>query len=92
MAVAYLEKTLERIQTEGVGDCWLLTIMAGFEVKDRKLVKKVSEHQREVMCTTRRRAIVDWAANSKQNGGFRLLCEMCGISVDFGVKKSVESR
>ena len=26
MALAYLEDTLESIQTEGKGDCWLLTI------------------------------------------------------------------
>ena len=32
-AVAYLQRTLERTPTEGIGDCWLLTILAGFEIK-----------------------------------------------------------
>ena len=59
MAVAYLEQTLERIKTEGRGDCWLLTIMAGFEVKDRKHVASLRDDQRENICTQRRRAIVD---------------------------------
>ncbi len=31
IAMAYLEEHLERVQTEGMGDCWLLSIMAGFE-------------------------------------------------------------
>ena len=78
-AVAYLQRTLERTRTEGIGDCWLLTIMAGFEVKDRELVKQVNAEQRESICTSRRRAIVESAANSKLNGSFKLLCEMCGI-------------
>jgi hypothetical protein len=39
MAVAYLKKHLERLKTEGRGDCWLLTIMAGFEVTDPDLIK-----------------------------------------------------
>ena len=40
MAAAYrLKNTLESIKTEGRGDCWLLTIMAGFEVTDPDLVK-----------------------------------------------------
>ena len=43
MAVAHLEDPLEKIKTEGKGDCWLLTIMASFEVKDRKHVKNLSE-------------------------------------------------
>ena len=33
-AVAYFMRTLQRTKTEGVGDCWLLSIMGGFEVKD----------------------------------------------------------
>ena len=33
-AVAYFKRTLQRTKTEGVGDCWLLSIMGGFEVKD----------------------------------------------------------
>ena len=39
MAVAYLKKHLERLKTEGRDDCWLLTIMAGFEVTDPDLIK-----------------------------------------------------
>ena len=46
---------MERIKTEGRGDCWLLTIMAGFEVKDRDLVAKLDDNQREEICTKRRR-------------------------------------
>ena len=38
--------------------------------------------QREEICTKRRVAIVEWAADSQSNGGFRLLCEMCGISIN----------
>ena len=82
MAVAYLKKHLERLKTEGRGDCWLLTIMAGFEVTDPDLVAKLDDNQREEICTKRRRAIVKWAADSKSNGGFSLLCEMLGYSVD----------
>ena len=54
MAVAYLEKTLERIETEGRGDCWLLTSMAGFEAKERNHVAGLRDDQREDICTTRR--------------------------------------
>ena len=63
MAVAYLKNTLESIKTEGRGDCWLLTIMAGFEVKDRNHVASLRDDQREDICTKRRRAIVEWAAD-----------------------------
>ena len=31
IAMAYLEKHLKRLKTEGKGDCWLLSILAGFE-------------------------------------------------------------
>ena len=31
-AVAYLKRDLQTTKTEGLGDCWLLSIMAGFEV------------------------------------------------------------
>ena len=89
-AVAYLQRTLERTRTEGVGDCWLLTIMAGFEVKDRELVRKLNAEQRESMCTSRRRAIVERAASSKKNGSFRFLCELCGFEVDFKDADSVK--
>ena len=51
MAVAHLEDPLEKIKTEGKGDCWLLTIMASFEVKDRNHVKNLSEPQRALICT-----------------------------------------
>ena len=54
MAVAYLKKHLERLKTEGRGDCWLLTIMAGFEVTDPDLVAKLDDNQREEICTKRR--------------------------------------
>ena len=60
----------------------MLTIMAGFEVKDRNLVASLRDNQREEICTKRRRAIVKWAADSKSSGGFSLLCEMLGYSVD----------
>ena len=90
MAVAYLKNTLESIKTEGKGDCWLLTIMAGFEVKDRDLVASLRDKQREDICTKRRRAIVEWAADSKKNGGFSLLCEMVGRTVNFKAKNSVK--
>ena len=42
-AVAYLRRTLETTKTERQGDCWLLSIMGGFEVKDPKLVKEVND-------------------------------------------------
>ena len=57
-AVAYFMRTLQRTKTEGVGDCWLLSIMGGFEVKDPKLVKEVDDAQRHTICTARRHAIV----------------------------------
>ena len=90
MAVAYLKNTLESIKTEGRGDCWLLTVMAGFEVKDRNLVASLRDNQHEEICTKRRRAIVKWAADSKSNGGFSLLCEMLGYSVDFDDANAVK--
>ena len=90
MALAYLKDTLESIKTEGKGDCWLLTIMAGFEVKDRNHVASLRDDQREDICTKRRRAIVEWAADSKLNGCFSLICEMVGRSVNFEDKNSVK--
>ena len=60
-AVAYFKRTLQRTKTEGVGDCWLLSIMGGFEVKDPKLVKEVNDAQRKAICTPRRHAIVEMA-------------------------------
>ena len=57
MAVAYLKKHLERLKTEGRGDCWLLTIMAGFEVTDPDLVAKLDDNQREEICKRRVRQI-----------------------------------
>ena len=54
IAMAYLEEHLEHIKTEGRGDCWLLTIMAGFEVTDPDLVAKLDDNQREEICTKRR--------------------------------------
>ena len=80
LAVAYLKNNLKHLQTEGRGDCWLLTIMAGFEVTDPELVAGLDAKQHEEICTKRRGAIVRWAADSVNNGGFRLLCEMLGIS------------
>ena len=53
MAVAHLKDTLETTKTEGKGDCWLLTIMASFEVKDRNHVASLRDDQREAICTTR---------------------------------------
>ena len=64
--------------------------MAGFEVKDRNHVASLRDDQREDICTKRRRAIVEWAADSKLNGCFSVLCEMCGRSVDFEDKNSVQ--
>ena len=90
-AVAYFKRTLQRTKTEGVGDCWLLSIMGGFEVKDPKLVKEVDDAQRHTICTARRHAIVEFAASSKKNGSFRFLCEMCRIEVDFKDKDSVKN-
>ena len=82
---------LQTTKTEGVGDCWLLSIMAGFEVKDPKLVRKVDDAQRKTICTSRRHAIVEFAASSKKNGAFRFLCEMCALEVDFKDKNSVQT-
>ena len=31
IAMAYLKEHLKRLKTEGKGDCWLLSILAGFE-------------------------------------------------------------
>ena len=53
-------------------------------------MKNLRDDQREAICTKRRRAIVEWAADSTKNGGFRLLCEMCGRSVDFKDTNSVK--
>ena len=77
MAVTYLKNNLKHLQTEGRGDCWLLTIMAGFEVTDPDLVAKLDAKQREEICTKRRVAIVEWAANSESNGGFRGCSARC---------------
>ena len=84
-AKEFLGRGLERWTTEGVGDCWLLTIMAGWEVKDPALVNAVPDdgQSRQNICTSRRVAIVEFAANAKKNGAFRLLCEMCGENVNF---------
>ena len=79
IAMAYLEKHLKHLTTEGKGDCWLLAIMADFEVTNPELVAGLDAEQREEICTSRRGDIVTWAADTESNGGFRLLCEMCGI-------------
>ena len=91
-AKEFLGRGLEKWTTEGVGDCWLLTIMAGWEVKDPALVNAVPDdgQSRQNICTSRRVAIVEFAANAKKNGGFRLLCEFCGLNVDFGDPKDVK--
>ena len=78
-ALAQLEEHLERMKTEGVGDCWLLSILAGFEVKDPELVAGLNPQQREEICTSRRKDIVSWAADWKRNGGFRFLCDQFGV-------------
>ena len=90
-AVAYFKGKLQSTKTEGVGDCWLLSIMGGFEVKDPKLVKEVNDAQRHTICTARRLAIVEFAASSKKNHSFRFLCEMCGFEVDFKDAGSVKN-
>ena len=80
-SMAQLEEDLERLETEGVGDCWLLSILAGFEVKDPKLVAGLDTKQRKEICTSRREDIVSWAADWKRNGGFRFLCDQLGITI-----------
>ena len=82
-AKAFLQLGMERWETEGVGDCWLLTILAGWELKDPDVVYEVPQERRGALCTSRRNAIVNWAADAKKNSAFRLLCEMCGLKVDF---------
>ena len=37
-AKAFLQQGMQRWETEGVGDCWLLTILAGWELKDPDVV------------------------------------------------------
>ena len=44
--------------------------MAGLDAKQRKEI-----------CTSRREDIVSWAADWKRNGGFRFLCDQCGITI-----------
>ena len=83
-ALAQLEDDLERLETEGVGDCWLLSILAGFEVKDPRQVAGLNQQQRKEICTSRREDIVSWAADWKRNGGFRFLCDQCGITISDG--------
>ena len=39
MTMAYLQKHLKHLTTEGRGDCWLLAIMADFEVTDHEPLK-----------------------------------------------------
>ena len=91
IAMAYLEKHLKRLKTEGKGDCWLLSIMAGFEVTDSELVAGLDAEQRTEICTNKRRLIVSWAGHSDYNrGGFRLLNSMCGVSIDDADDKSFE--
>ena len=82
-AKAFLQQGMERWETEGVGDCWLLTILAGWELKDPDVVYEVPQERRGAICTSRRNAIVNMAADAKKNSAFRLLCEMCGLKVDF---------
>ena len=82
-AKAFLQQGMERWETEGVGDCWLLTILAGWELNDPDVVYKVPQERRGALCTSRRNAIVNMAADAKKNSAFRLLCEMCGLTVDF---------
>ena len=58
----------------------MLAILAGFEILDHELVARLEARQRTDICTRRRGAIVQWAADKESNGGFRFLCEMLGIS------------
>ena len=80
MAMAYMQRHLKHLTTEGRGDCWLLAILAGFEILDPELVARLEPRQCIDICIRRRGAIVQWAADSESNGGFRLLCDMLGIS------------
>ena len=50
IAMAYLEKHLKRLKTEGKGDCWLLSIMAGFEVTDPDLVAGLDAGRSAALC------------------------------------------
>ena len=50
IAMAYLEKHLKRLKTEGKGDCWLLSIMAGFEVTDPDLVARLDAGRSAALC------------------------------------------
>ena len=45
-AKAFLQQGMERWETEGVGDCWLLTILAGWELNDRELVYEMPQDRR----------------------------------------------
>ena len=47
---------------------------------DPELVARFDVRQRTDICTRRRGAIVQWAADKDRNGGFRFLCEMFGTS------------
>ena len=50
-AKAFLQQGMERWETEGVGDCWLLTILAGWELNDPDVVYKVPQERRGALCT-----------------------------------------
>ena len=55
-AKASLEEHLERVQTEGMGDCWLLSIMAGFEVTDPAHRGDINQGNPPSCAESRRRA------------------------------------
>jgi len=81
-AMKFMEKHLESPRTEGEGDCWLISILADHEIKDRKLLRKFSDKQREDLLTMRRKAIVKFAAKKTESGNnFNTVCNWLKIPV-----------
>ena len=48
-AVAYFQRTLQRTKTEGVGDCWLLSIMGAHSLR-RLLTRLLIRLRRRAIC------------------------------------------
>ena len=68
MAVAYLKKHLERLKTEGRGDCYPLSVLAGHEVQDEHQIKHPSAATRKIVKKLRGGA-VSLLAGSAPIGG-----------------------
>ena len=77
---------MEVVPTEGVGDCWLISILSDHELP-REKTGRLTPKERETFCTNRRKAIVEYASRLNKDGRvlsdvqFDRVCGWCDVPV-----------